>query len=133
MTRSVRLGLAAAVAFALLGTAGLASASAQELASGAWTGTLTAPGGDAIDVTLEVSGAGEDLAILFVWPEEAPPEAEDMQLQEIVLSDGALAFVLPLPGVRVVCELEGDDGGAYEGVCDGDDGRSGHLRMVPPS
>jgi hypothetical protein len=103
------------------------------MASGTWTGTLSPPGGQGIDVTFEVSGAGEDLAILLVWLEEAPPEVEDMQLQEIARSDAALMFVLPIPNVRIVCELEGDDGGAYEGDCNGDDGQSGHLRMIPPS
>ena len=112
---------------------GLAPASAQEMAPGTWTGTLTAPGGMAIDVTFEVSGMGEDLAILFIWPEDAPPEAEDMNLEEVALSDEGLTFVLPVPGVHVVCNLEGSEDGSYEGACDGDDGQSGHLRIVPPS
>ena len=133
MTRSARLGLAAAVAFALLGTTGLAPASAQEMAPGTWTGTLTAPDGMAIDVTFEVSGMGEDLAILFIWPEGAPPEAEDMNLEEVALSDEGLTFVLPIPNVHIVCDLASGDDGSYEGPCDGDDGQSGQLRMVPPA
>lgn len=132
MTRSARLALAAAVA-ALFGTAALAPASAQELASGTWPTTLTAPGGETIDVTLEVSGTGDDLAILWVWPEDSPMVADDMQLEGVALSDEGLTFVLPVPGVHVVCDLAGNEDGSYEGPCDGDDGQSGQLRMVPPS
>lgn len=133
MTRSARLGLAAAVALSLLGTAGLGTASAQEMASGTWKGTLTAPDGMSVDVTFEVSGMGEDLAILFVWPEDGPPGAEDMNLEEVELSDDGLTFVLPVPGVHVVCDLVVDGDGAYEGDCNGDDGQSGRLLMEPPA
>lgn len=134
MTRSARIGLAAAAAFAFLGIAALFPVAAQEMTSGIWGGTLTGPGGEMIDVTLDVSGEGDDLAITLMWPADAPPEAEDMVLEEIDLSEDALTFVLPIPTVRVVCELAGaDDEGAYEGECVGDDGNSGHLRMTPPS
>jgi hypothetical protein len=121
------------VAFAVLGTAGLGTASAQELAAGAWPATLTAPGGQTIDVSLEVSGTGEDLAILWMWPEGSPMAAENMQLEGVALSEEGLTFVLPIPNVHVVCNLEGNDDGSYEGACDGDDGESGHLHMVPPA
>jgi len=133
MTRSARIGLAAIAAFAFLGIAAFGPAAAQDMAPGTWGGTLTGPGGESIDVTFEVTGEGEDLAIMLMWPDDAPPEAVDLALEEIELSDGALNFVIPIPEVLVACELEGVDEGAYEGECAGSDGQSGHLRMTPPA
>jgi len=130
MTRLRRFGLAATAALALVLTGSVAEAIAQEMASGTWAATITGPTGESFDVTLEVDAGADALAIMLVPPAEAG--VDSFQLEEVALGDGALTFVIPFPGVRVSCELARDEGGAYEGDCTGDDGNTGHLRMVAP-
>jgi len=131
MTRLRQVGLAAVAALALVLTFAVAPATAQDMASGTWAGTVTGPDGQGVDVTFEVSAADGDLAIMLIPP--ADTGMGGMVLEEIAMADGVLTFVFPVPNVRVVCELSRDDEGAFEGECVGDDGNSGHMRMVPPA
>lgn len=99
--------------------------SAQDLQDGVWTGTVSPPGGEDVDVTYEVSHEGSELAVKMVTPMGNFPFAE------VRFEEGVLLFSWS-PGPVLECRLDPDDDGSYYGDCVEEDDEPGQLLMVPP-
>jgi hypothetical protein len=123
--RSTKLALM--LAAALLAVASPSSAQ-QALPYGAWTGTMTPPGGQPITVGYEVGELDGALAIVM----RAIMVQEVIPFRDIRVEGDALVFWWE-PGVRVDCRLERTATGSYEGPCSAGGGAAGALTMVPPA
>ncbi|MDX1395977.1 MAG: hypothetical protein R3195_16465 [Gemmatimonadota bacterium] len=128
MTRPVFNRIALALGAAALVLSAAAPLSAQSMEEGGWTGTLTGPGGEGVDVTFTVAGEGENLAVTMHGP-----EGQSIEFDTAVLDGDALHLEFAFPGADVTCDLEGAEDGSYAGDCIGSDGQSGHLEMRPPA
>ena len=114
----------AALAAAMLGTA---PASAQDMALGTWTGSLTPPGAQPVPVSYTVERTDGKLAI--VMNEDMNGE---MPFQDVVYDGSVLVFWWDI-GVRIDCALRWNDG-SLQGTCsDGTQGGDGSMLMTPPS
>ena len=105
------------------------SAGAQEIEPGAWTGTLTPPGGAVVPVTYEVSDANGALSIVM-----NNPQLGDIEFNDARLEGDQLTFWFT-PGTRVECTLTRKEDRSFDGGCSdgrGADGQ-GALTMTPPS
>ena len=104
-------------------------ASAQ-LAHGTWTGTVTPPGGDVIEVSYEV---GETDGALSVVMSSLDIEGA-MEFHDVKVEEGQMTFWWD-PGVRIDCTLQANESGGFQGKCTDGTGPSGEgtLVMVPPS
>lgn len=121
--------LAFPLAAALLVVSAASPAAAQQLPYGGWTGTMTPPGGQPINVTYEVGELNGTLAIVM----RAIMVQEVIPFRDIRVEADALTFWWE-PGVRVDCRLERQTNGTYEGPCTaGGAGAAGALTMVPPA
>lgn len=126
----LRAAVLAVVAAALF--IAVAPASAQELETGTWTGTVTPPDDPTFEVEYEVSyDEGGALAITLIPPAgvDAPPS---IPFRDAVLEDGALTFSWTAGSTGLTCELLLLEDGSFEGECVDEDGVPGHLTMVPP-
>lgn len=113
---------------AVLGMWVATPAAAQELAVGTWTGTMTPPGDQGVDVTYDVSMTDDDeLSIVM----SVAMMGESIEFFDIALDDDELTFWWS-PGVRLDCSLARQDDGSFEGVCGDGAGGDGILLMVPP-
>ena len=114
----------------LLALGSAASASAQALAQGTWTGTMSPPGGEAIPVNYQVSGSGGALSIAMM----AVQVEGEMPFNDIRLDGPTLTFWWE-PGVRVDCSLTRTDAGGFAGTCSDGTGDAGEgtITMVPPA
>ena len=99
---------------------------AQTLNAGTWTGTITDPAGEAIDVTYQVTTQGDTLHIDLLLPESPPVPFADITLQ-----DGKLRFTWDV-GQIITCELAPVETGGFSGPCTDPSGGSGIMVMVPP-
>ena len=115
--------VAAAVLFAF-------PVSAQELPAGMWTGSVTTPDGDVIEVEYDVVHGEEGLAIAIIPPPGLAPQ-DRFEFENVALEDGVLTFNWS-PGVWLDCALDLQEDGSYEGECLDEEGAPGILRMVPP-
>jgi hypothetical protein len=114
---------------ALLALATAAPVSAQDLTPGTWTGTMSPPGGEAIPVEFQVSGAGAALTVVMT----AAMIEDGIPFKDIRVEGQSLTFWWE-PGVRVDCTLTRDAAGSYAGACsDGSGSASGGMTMVPPA
>jgi hypothetical protein len=122
---------------ALKATAGLvllllaAPLSAQEMAAGIWSGTVSPPDDAPFDVTYEVSYGEEGELQITLFPPQglgAPPE---IPFNEVELEEGVLTFSW-FAGVDLTCELVRQEDGVFEGECIDAGGTPGILVMVPP-
>jgi hypothetical protein len=105
------------------------SAGAQEIEPGAWTGTLTPPGGADVAVTYEVGDANGALSIVM-----NNPQLGDIEFNDARLEGDQLTFWFA-PGTRVECTLTRKEDRSFDGSCSdgrGADGQ-GALTMTPPS
>ncbi|MFV1988110.1 MAG: hypothetical protein ACC682_12575 [Gemmatimonadota bacterium] len=128
MTRHAGTGFATLLSLVIVATAAIvAPLAAQELPTGIWSGSFETPDG-AFDVQYEVTGAGDELAVMLVIP-----SGEKSAFDTVRLEEGVLHIEFAFPNVDVVCELAAADDGSYEGECTGSDGGSGTLTMIPPS
>lgn len=114
---------AAALAAALLVAA---PASAQEMALGTWTGSLTPPGAEPVPVSYTVERADGKLSI--VMSEDINGE---MPFQDVVYDGSVLVFWWDI-GIRIDCALRWSEG-SLQGTCsDGRPGGDGAMLMTPP-
>lgn len=104
--------------------------SAQELPAGMWTGSVTSPDGDFIEVEYEVALGEEGLEIAIIPPAGLATE-DRFEFGDVALDDGVLTFSWS-PGVWLDCALDLQEDGSYEGECVDEGGTSGILKMVPP-
>jgi len=115
---------------ALLAILGAAPAGAQQLVPGTWTGTMTPPGGAAIDVTFEVAQASGVPSVVM----HAEDIEGEMEFRDVEVEEGQMTFWWE-PGVRVDCTLFANDSGGFEGKCTDGTGPNGEgsLVMLPPA
>lgn len=99
---------------------------AQTLKAGTWTGQITPPDGQTLDITYEVSTANDSLKISMIVPERGTFPFED-----ITLEDGVLSFFWEA-GEPLGCNLTLGEDGTFAGECSDIEGTSGQLTMVPP-
>ena len=99
---------------------------AQTLNPGTWTGSITDPGGEAIDVTYQVTTLGDTLHIDLMLP-EAPP----VPFVDIKMEGGKLRFSWDV-GQIITCELAAVETGGFTGPCTDPSGGTGTMVMVPP-
>ena len=100
---------------------------AQSLAVGTWTGTMTPPQKSAAAVTYEVTGTGDSLAVTMVIPGHRAP------FSHIRWVEGKLLFEWTAGDTLVKCELSKQGNGGYRGPCTDAEGGTGQLDMVPPA
>jgi hypothetical protein len=121
--KKTAIALAAVAAVAMLGAG---PASAQEMALGTWTGTITPPGAEPVAVSYTVDRADGKLSI--VMSEELNGE---MPFQDVVYDGSVLVFWWDV-GVRIDCALRWSEG-SLRGTCaDGRPDGQGAMLMTPP-
>jgi len=101
-------------------------ASAQELESGTWTGSVFLPDGQLFDVTYEVVSDTDSLSI-----DIAAPAFGKLPFSDIEVTESELTFEFR-PGPLVFCVLEWTSGGSYEGTCAPDGEEEAQMIMSPP-
>jgi hypothetical protein len=102
-------------------------AQAQTLAPGTWTGKISPPSGQSLDITYEVNVPNDSLQIEIIVP-----EIGSFPLQDIKLEQDALSFYWE-PDEPLGCNLKRAEDGSYAGECSDLDGNSGQLTMLPPA
>ena len=121
---TVVLAMAAGVAFS-------APAQAQEqgaprrLESGNWTGTVTPPGEQTVDLVYVVGYAGDTLHITMNAGQHGIYEAIEPKIEA-----GKLSFGLQLDR-RIYCVLDAKDDG-FAGICTDDGGGAATMDFWPP-
>ena len=104
---------------------------AQELKLGTWTGTMSPPGNQSVDVSYVVGETDGALSIMMSVP--SMPQRGGLAFNDVELDDDELTFWWE-PGGRVDCTLLRQEDGSFEGTCsDGSADGDGILKMVPPS
>ena len=120
--RTFALAAAAVIMFS-------ASASAQQpaakLETGKWTGIVTPPDGNAVNVTYDVTYAADTLKITIIANEHGTFQATESKLEGTKLS---FKF---RPGPEVVCVLEKKEA-KFEGSCTDEGGGVALIDMSPP-
>lgn len=113
-----------AIAAALVGVSTL---SGQSLQAGSWSGTMTPPNESAVEVTFQVTGSGDSLAITMVLPGQG-----STPFSQIRWEGGKLLFQWHAGDLLVKCELTQQESGGYRGPCTDDKGMTGQIDMLPP-
>ena len=101
-------------------------ATAQDIPTGIWTGTIEPPNGQYIDATYNVRFESDSLKIRIIVPQMGEVEATEVRMEE-----GNLHFTW-FPGAELTCVLKPRDEGRFRGACTDPDGDPGYLTMVPP-
>jgi hypothetical protein len=115
-------GFAFAAALLLAATPTL---SAQKLAPGVWTGTVTPPDGPTISATFDVRVNGDTTQITL------KAEPGEFVFADINVSADRLTFTFS-PGTVVRCTLLLQEDRSYSGDCSDDGGGKGVIVMKPP-
>lgn len=106
-----------------------ASAAAQQAApkleTGKWTGKVTPPDGEAVDVTYDVAYAGDTLKITINAAAHGTFNTTDVKLE-----GSKLSFKFR-PGPEVVCVLEKKEAD-YVGSCTDEGGGVALIDLSPP-
>jgi hypothetical protein len=100
---------------------------AQTLAPGTWTGSVIDPGGEEAAVTYEINMTGDTLHINLVIP-----EGPSFAFSNIHFDQGKLVFTWNA-NVDINCSLDPAEGGGYAGTCTDSEGKSGQMKMIPPT
>lgn len=119
-----RLTLAGFLSLALA-LAMTAPATAQDIQTGTWTGSITPPGVPTQETTYEVTASDDMVAITIATP------IGDLPFNDLEVGADRLTFSFE-PGTPVDCVLMLRDDGSYSGECVDSDGDPGVLVMVPP-
>ena len=107
-----------------------ATAQAQSLVAGIWSGSIIDPYGQSKPVVYDVAGPPDSLSITLSQPSGGRPVAfADVHLVADTLS---FRWAGGAQGSRVACKLLRQTDGGYEGSCFDSQGREGRMRMVPP-
>jgi hypothetical protein len=103
-----------------------AAVAAQKLEAGQWTGTVTPPNGQALQVTFDVAANGDSTTITMnAGPMGAQP------LADIKILADRITFTFT-PGPVVSCTLMLRKDKSYQGDCLDPDGGKGVILMTPP-
>jgi hypothetical protein len=113
---------------AALSCVAVASAEAQKLDAGKWTGSITAPGEQTpLQVTYDVAMKGDTIDITV-----SAAEHGQFRFSDVKLAGDVLTFWFQ-PGPRVECTLtRRQDDGAYAGSCSDPEGGNASMVMIPP-
>ena len=103
-----------------------AAIKAQKIDSGQWTGTVTAPSGETIDVTFDVTSTDDATKITVNAGANG-----SFEFQEVKVLKDRLTFSFS-PGPTVNCTLMLGEDRSYKGDCVDPNGEKGVMRMVPP-
>jgi hypothetical protein len=105
-----------------------AAASPVKLEVGKWTGSVTPPGNDAMDIEFAVAAAGDtmkiDMTILAM--------GEAIPLSDVKVEATKVSFGFNVQGTAVTCSLAKKDDGSYAGECGDGGGNSAPMTMIPP-
>ena len=101
-------------------------ASAQELESGTWIGSVFLPDDQFIEVSYEVVSNTDSLSI-----DIAAPAFGKLPFSDIEISESAITFKFR-PGPLVFCALERISDGSYEGTCAPEGEEEALMIMSPP-
>lgn len=98
---------------------------AKKLDVGQWTGKVTPPDGQVVDVTFDVTYAGDTLQIKLNASQHGEFTTTEAKF------DGTKISFKFRPGPEVVCVLE-KKAAVYTGVCTEDSGETASIEMSPP-
>ena len=124
----MRYSTVAVTAVALLAISSAASAqqaAVPKLEVGEWTGQVTPPDGQTVNVIYDVAYAGDTLKITIKAAEHGTFETTDVKLEADKLS-----FKFS-PGITVSCVLNKKEA-AYVGSCTDDGGGVATMDLSPP-
>ena len=130
MIRTSRVLLALALAAVITPAALSAQSPAAKLTPGAWTGSVTPPGGQDFPMSFDVKTPGDTIQIMASLDVEG--EKMSFTFMNAKLADGSLTFTFDINGMVISCALKGQTDGAYVGECKDPGGTPGIMRMVPP-
>lgn len=120
------LPLAAVALLAVVNSASAQqTAPATRLEVGEWSGTVTDPGGQTVDVLYDVAYAGDTLKIKIKAAEHGTFDTWETRHEA-----GKISFKFR-PGPEVVCVLEKKEL-IYSGACTADDGSVATMQLAPP-
>jgi hypothetical protein len=97
-----------------------------QLATGTWSGSITAPNGQTVAVTYEVARAGDSLTAKIVAP------MGDFPVSSFRVEGTHLRFSWDA-GKAITCDLVVRPDAGYAGECVDDSGRGGQMIMLPPA
>jgi len=100
--------------------------SGQIMQAGTWTGSITPPNASSVQVTFDVSVAGDSTKITV----KGTP-AGDLPFNSVRVGADRLTFSFNVPET-ISCTLMLQQGGGYKGNCLDTDGGTGVIEMVPP-
>lgn len=105
-----------------------AAAAAQnaKLEVGKWTGTVTTPGGDVVNVVVDVTNTNDTTRLSLNAGEHGTFDARNFKF------DGATLSFVFTPGPDVTCTLKKQDSGSYSGDCLDDGGGVAPMVINPP-
>ena len=105
-----------------------AAPAAAKLEVGKWTGTVTPPSGEVMELEFNVTNVSDttkiDLTIAAM--------SYTTPLVGIKLEDKKLSFSFLAGDTDVTCKLEKKEDGSYAGPCASGSGESGPMVMTPP-
>lgn len=102
------------------------SLSAQKLAPGSWTGTVTPPDNPALDATFNVRMSGDTTKITL------NVMGQGMEATDVKVEKDRVLFTFSPGGTSVRCTLLHKDDESYSGDCLDAQGGKGVIVMKPP-
>jgi hypothetical protein len=103
-----------------------ASLAAQKLTPGAWTGTMSPPGNQTMDVTFDVRMSGDTTKITM------KADGRAIEVSDVKVEATRLLFSFTPGGDTVRCTLLLRDDKSYSGDCVDAQGGKGVIVMKPP-
>jgi hypothetical protein len=104
------------------------AAPGMKLEVGKWTGAVTPPGSEAIDIEFNVTVVSDTMKIEL----SIPQVGMTAPLTAIKLEEKAISFDFDAGGTPVTCKLDKKEDGSYSGQCADAGGNGGPMTMVPP-
>jgi hypothetical protein len=98
----------------------------QKIQAGTWTGTITPPNSNAVEVTFEVTVAGDSTKITA----KGTPRG-DLPFANVHVAADRVTFDFNA-GETISCTLMRQQGGGYKGNCLDSAGGTGVIEMLPP-
>ena len=106
------------------------AAAGQTLQTGTWTGTVTPPGGQPMDLPFLLSQVGDSVGIRV-----STPDGGFLDAQRVRVVNGKLTFHWnpePDTNLDIFCELSRRPDASWTGPCTGSDGTTGSVTLTPP-
>lgn len=115
-----------AVALPALASAQTAAAAPAKIDIGHWTGTVTTPDGQTVEVSYEVTAKSDTTLITINAGQFGSFPAAGLKIEAAKIT---FSFT---PGPQVLCVLNKKDDGSFAGECTDDGGAPAQMTMVPP-